>query len=159
MKNPIISTKNHLNYLTDGCWSPTRPGLLFVTRKDGWLNIWDLFYKHNDIALSHKVSDKTLTCIKINNVTSTSQSAGPIADIGKFCAIGDANETITLLKLCKSLYKPQNDEKGTINEILERERFREDSLKKLRIMNEKKMTAEKDKKKNDIQQREKLQKQ
>ena len=44
---------------------------------------------------------------------------------GKFCAVGDSNETITLLKLCDSLYKPQHEEKNVIQEIFDREKRRE----------------------------------
>lgn len=125
-----MSTRHHNSYISDACWSPTRPGLFFVTRKDGWLDIWDFYYRQNEVALSHKVSDKALTCIKLNNVTTTSQVGGVQPDIGKYCAIGDSSETITLLKLCKSLYRPQADERTVVNEIFERERFREDMLRK-----------------------------
>lgn len=72
LKNPIMSTRYHSSLLTDGCWSPSRPGLFFVTRKDGWLDIWDFYYRQNEVALSHKVSDSSLTCIKLNKVTGIS---------------------------------------------------------------------------------------
>jgi len=125
-----MSTRYHNSYITDATWSPTRPSLFFVTRKDGWLDIWDFYYRQNEVALSHKVSDKPLTCIKLNNVTNTSQVGGIQTNIGKYCAIGDSNETVTLLKLCKSLYRPLPDEKSVISEIFERERVREDMLRK-----------------------------
>lgn len=86
--------------------------------------------------MSHKVSNAALSCIKINNVTGMSQVGGIHPDVGKYCAIGDSEETITLLKLCKSLYRPQTDEKVTTNEILDRERIREDLLKKQKLENE-----------------------
>ena len=47
LKTPIMYTRYHSNFLTDGCWSPSRPGLFFVTRKDGWLDIWDYYYRQN----------------------------------------------------------------------------------------------------------------
>ncbi len=34
-----------------GTWSPTRPGVYFTTQRDGSLNVWDLFYKHNEPTL------------------------------------------------------------------------------------------------------------
>ena len=40
IKTPIMSTKYHPAYLTSGCWSPTRPGVFFVTRMDGVVDIW-----------------------------------------------------------------------------------------------------------------------
>ena len=33
LKSPIIRTRYHGAYLTDGCFSPTRPGVFFLTRK------------------------------------------------------------------------------------------------------------------------------
>ena len=131
-----MSTTYHDSYLSDGAWSPTRPGVFFVTRKNGWLDIWDFYYKQNERALSHKVSNAALTCMKLNNVTGMSQVGSFHPDIGKYCAIGDNQETITLLKLCKSLYKPQMDEKIITHEIFDRERVREDMLKKQKLENE-----------------------
>ena len=69
---------------------------------------------------------------------------GVQTDIGKYCAIGDAGETVTLLKLCKSLYRPQPDERAVVGEIFERERFREDMLRKQKkeISGREKLTKE-----------------
>ena len=120
----------------DGCWSPSRPGLFFVTRKDGWLDIWDYYYRQNEVALSQKISDYALTSISINKVTGISQIGTPHPEVGRFCAIGDAEETIILLKLCDSLHQQQNDEKNVINEIFEREKQREETLKKQRLEND-----------------------
>ena len=33
LKTPIMRTRYHQSYLTDGCWAPNRPGLFFVTRR------------------------------------------------------------------------------------------------------------------------------
>ena len=129
MKTPIMKTRYHSSYLTDGCWSPQRPGVFFVTRKDGWMDIWDFYYRQNEVAFSHKVSNSALTTIKLNTVTGVSQIGVTHADIGKFAAIGDSNGTITLLELCSSLYKVQPNEKDTLNEIFSREKRREDHLK------------------------------
>lgn len=107
-----------------------------MTRKNGWLDVWDFYYKQNECALSHKVSNAALSCLKINNVTGMTQVGGVHPDIGKFCAVGDSDETITLIKLCKSLYRPQTDEKVITNEIFDRERVREDMLKKQKLENE-----------------------
>lgn len=99
--------------MSDGTWSPTRPGLFFVTRRDGWLDVWDYFYRQNEIAFSHKVSDSALTCIKINNT-----GGGQFGAIGKYAAIGDQDGTVTLLELCDSLYIPASNEKETILDVI-----------------------------------------
>lgn len=45
VKSPIINTRYHNAYLSDGCFSPTRMGVFFITRRDGWLDVWDLYYR------------------------------------------------------------------------------------------------------------------
>ena len=49
------SSQYHSAYLTSGCFSPTRAGVFFVTRMDGVVDIWDYFYRQNEVAYSHKV--------------------------------------------------------------------------------------------------------
>ena len=41
--------------LTDGCWSPTRPAVYFVTKMNGCVDIWDIGFKQNNPALSIQV--------------------------------------------------------------------------------------------------------
>lgn len=54
-------TKYHMAYLTDGCWSPTRPAVFYTTRADGTLDIWDFLFKQNDPTLSIQVCLASLT--------------------------------------------------------------------------------------------------
>lgn len=56
-ENSIMWTKYHMAYLTDGCWSPTRPAVFYTTRMDGTLDIWDFLFKQNDPTLSIQVGD------------------------------------------------------------------------------------------------------
>lgn len=92
--------------------------------------------RQNSVALSHKVSDSALTCIRLNNVTGASQLGLPQVNVGRFAAVGDAEGTITLLKLSSNLYEPQPKEKETILEIFEREKKKAEILKKQRLENE-----------------------
>lgn len=51
----VVISQYHSAYLTSGCFSPTRAGVFFVTRMDGVVDIWDYFYRQNEVAYSHKV--------------------------------------------------------------------------------------------------------
>jgi len=134
IRTPLINTKYHDSYLTDGVWSPTRAGLFFLTRNDGWLDIWDYYYRQNEVAFSHKICDSALTSISIKST-------------GNLAAIGDATGTVTLMELCDSLYIPQSrNEKNIIASMLEREQRREKNLETQKKVVEKKV-AEKDPKK------------
>lgn len=116
LKTPIITTRYHNSYLTGGCWSPTRAGVFYVTRSDGVLDVWDISHNQNEVAYSHKISDAALSSISVEGNTQSG---------GKLVAVGDANGTVSMLEVCDSLAHPQQNEKGQVNAILERESKRE----------------------------------
>jgi len=117
LKSPLMQTKYHDSYLTDGCWSPQRPGLFYLTRMDGFIDIWDYFYRQNEVAYSQKISDNPLTCISLH---------------GSKSAMGDSEGSIILMALCPSLYEPQPNEKDEMTKIFDREAAREKNLEMAR---------------------------
>ena len=108
-----MQTRYHSSYLTNGCWSPTRSGLFYLTRIDGFLDVWDFYYRQNECAYSQKISDSPLTSISIHQ---------------SFLAVGDAEGTVSLMKLCPSLVDTTNKEKEVMQTIFEREFRREKNL-------------------------------
>mmetsp|Transcript_114715 Transcript_114715/g.263321 ORF Transcript_114715/g.263321 Transcript_114715/m.263321 type:complete len:569 (+) Transcript_114715:42-1748(+) len=120
LKGPLLSTVYHSAMLSAGAWSPTRAGLFFVTRTDGWLDCWDYFYRMNEVALSHRVTDgDALTSLSVQNQ-------------GKLVAVGDASGQITLLELCEGMVHPGPNEKNVIAGMMERETKREKNLEQAR---------------------------
>jgi dynein intermediate chain 2 len=105
-KTPIMTTKYHSSYLTSGCWSPTRAGVFFVTRMDGVVDIWDYFYRQNEVAYSHKVGDSMLSSISVHGGSGGAHGYG-----GRLVAMGDITGTVSLLELCESLAVSQQNEK------------------------------------------------
>ena len=114
-QHPIMQTRYHNAYLTDGCWSPTRTGLFFLTRTDGFLDVWDFYYRQNEVAYSQKVSDCMLTSISI---------------AAQMAAIGDADGTVSMTNLSRNLWDPtlQPNEKDIMAQIFDREFRREKQL-------------------------------
>jgi len=110
-----MQTRYHSAYLTDGCWSPSRPGLFFLTRMDGFLDVWDFFYRQNEVAYSQKVSDAVLTTLQIN---------------GSMAAIGDSDGTVSMMSMCRTLYDHTLNprEKEIMGTIFDRETKREKQL-------------------------------
>jgi len=108
-----MQTRYHSAYLTDGCWSPTRCGLFFLTRIDGFLDVWDFYYRQNEVAFSQKISDCPLTSISVNQ---------------NMAAIGDAEGTVFILQLCKPLVDTTVKEKEVMQQVFEREARREKNL-------------------------------
>lgn len=35
LRTPVITSKYHMSYMTDSCWSPARPGVFVTTKMDG----------------------------------------------------------------------------------------------------------------------------
>ena len=119
-----MQTRFHPAYLTDGCWSPTRPGLFFLTRMDGFLDIWDFYYRQNEVAYSQKISDGVLTSI---------------STMGSMTAIGDSDGTVSMMQLGRVLYEADKNEKDLMSAIFERESIREKNLIAAKVQGEKRV--------------------
>ena len=39
LRAPVITSKYHMSYMTDACWSPARPGVFVTTKMDGSLGL------------------------------------------------------------------------------------------------------------------------
>eukprot|EP00798_Chlamydomonas_sp_ICE-L_P028284 gene28284-31392_t len=117
VRTPILTTKYHPTYLTGGTWSPTRPGVFYTIKMDGNLDVWDLFYKHNEPTLTVQVSDCPLTTFAAH-------------DSGATIAIGTADGSCTILNLSSGLSEMAPNEKLSINNMFERETQREKNLEK-----------------------------
>ncbi|XP_042639469.1 dynein axonemal intermediate chain 2 [Orycteropus afer afer] len=114
-ESSIMWTKYHMAYLTDGAWSPVRPAVFFTTKMDGTLDIWDFVFKQCDPALSLKVCDEALFCLRVQ-------------DNGCLTACGSQLGTTTLLEVSHGLSTLQRNEKNIASSIFERETRREKIL-------------------------------
>ncbi|XP_021096643.1 dynein intermediate chain 2, axonemal isoform X3 [Heterocephalus glaber] len=114
-ESSIMWTKYHMAHLTDGAWSPVRPAVFFTTKTDGTLDIWDFVFKQSDPALSLKVCDEALYCLRVQ-------------DNGCLIACGSQQGTTTLLEVSSGLSTVQRNEKNIAFSIFERETRREKIL-------------------------------
>eukprot|EP01083_Nonionella_stella_P208424 756383_1 len=150
IKTPIMSTRYESHYLTSGIWSPTRPGVFYITKQNGELDIWDYYYKGQfKPAYSVKISEKySLSDCKIS-----------LKSQGKLVGVGCADGSVTILELSNSLYQSNNlnMEKQAITQLFERETNREKCLQaaKLAQQRAKKLQMKKDKVKPSKKQEEK----
>jgi dynein intermediate chain 2 len=86
---------------------------------DGVVDIWDYFYRQNEVAYSHKVGDAKLSSMAIQ---------GTMQQGGKLVAMGDEHGTVSLLEVCESLAAPQANERKAIDLMFEREMKQEKNL-------------------------------
>merc|ERR1719410_1929980 len=121
LKGPLLQTPYYPAFLSAAAWSPTRPGVFFLARQDGRLDTWDYFYRMNEVSLSQKVSDSSLTSLSVQAQ-------------GQLVAVGDSDGVVTLLQLCDGLVNMMPNEKNLVGQMFERETKREknlDAIKKL----------------------------
>jgi len=119
LKSPILQTATAPAYLTCGGWSPTRAGLFYTCRQDGFIDFYDYYYRMNEVAYTHKVSDAPL-------LSASMQSQG------KLLAVGDGAGTVNLLDLCDELWQTSSHEKIAIGHTFDRETKREKNLEAIK---------------------------
>lgn len=116
LRNPVITSKYHMSYMTDTCWSPVRPGVFFTTKMDGTLDVWDIFYKQHEPTLSMQVHNDGLYSLKIEPI------------LGQLITTGSVDGSIYLLELSTGLTDMQRNEKKAVADMFERESKREKNL-------------------------------
>ncbi|KAJ8319030.1 hypothetical protein KUTeg_004121 [Tegillarca granosa] len=132
----IGKLEQYQSYLTDGCWSPVRPAVFFVSKMDGTLDVWDILFKQNDPTLSLQVCDEPLHSLRVQ-------------EQAKLIACGSHSGTTTLLELSDGLSLLQRNEKNLITAMFERETRREKILdarhREMKIKERAKSSADKEK--------------
>jgi len=119
LKGPLLKTPYYPAFLSAASWSPTRAGVFYLCRNDGYLDTWDYYYRMNEVSLSQKISEAALTSINI-------QPAGGLM------AVGDSDGVITLMQLCDSLVQMAPNEKNMIGAVFDRETKREKNLEAIK---------------------------
>ncbi|KAJ3272283.1 WD repeat-containing protein 63 [Terramyces sp. JEL0728] len=110
---PLLSSAQAASCVTCGKWSPTRPGVFYIGRADGMLEVWDLLDKTHSPATVQNVTTSAISSIEIK------QYAGKGSP--QFIAIGDDAGTLHILETPKNLQKMTKNEKLVISTYFDRE--------------------------------------
>jgi dynein intermediate chain 2 len=111
-ESSIIWSEYDRSHLLSGCWSTSRPGVLFTGKNDGSVGIWDLLFKTNQAALTIQVANAAIQSLKPD-------------PSGSMLGCGSADGNVTLVSLNETLSTLQQNEKGRVSGIFERETSRE----------------------------------
>ncbi|KAI6660473.1 WD repeat-containing protein 63-like [Oopsacas minuta] len=93
-----------------GCWCPSRPGVFFIGRTDGYLEVWDLMDRSHEPVMKQNVSSSALTTLEPFSLTK---------DV-MLLAIGDSSGTLHLLQIPWSLRHPSSNESSLMESYWER---------------------------------------
>ncbi|KAM7100196.1 dynein axonemal intermediate chain 3 isoform 2-T3 [Molossus nigricans] len=140
MTGPLLQSSCAPKRFTSGHWSLTRPGVFYIGREDGCVDIWDLLEKTHEPAQSQNICITMITCIRPWNFSAKQQ----------FIAIADYYGTLHILEIPWTLSHPSSNEVSSISYYFEREvKHLEyvEQRKKIREQEKKEMEQETEKKK------------
>ncbi|CAO2600369.1 Dynein axonemal intermediate chain 3 [Lemmus lemmus] len=111
MTGPLLQTCCAPKRYTAGHWSLTRPGVFYIGREDGYVDIWDLLEKTHEPAQSQNICITMITYIKPWTFSAKQQ----------FIAIADYYGTLHILEIPWTLSHPSFNEVSSVNYYFERE--------------------------------------
>ncbi|XP_054092466.1 dynein axonemal intermediate chain 3 isoform X1 [Callithrix jacchus] len=120
---------------TSGHWSLTRPGVFYIGREDGYIDIWDLLEKTHEPAQSQNICISMITYIKPWIFSAKQQ----------FIAIADYYGTLHILEIPWTLSRPSTNEMTSVNHYFERE------VKHLEYVEQRKNIREQEKKEMELE--------
>ncbi|XP_013970341.1 dynein intermediate chain 3, axonemal isoform X4 [Canis lupus familiaris] len=147
---PLLQSSCAPKKYTAGHWSLTRPGVFYIGREDGYIDIWDLLEKTHEPAQSQNICITMITYIKPWTFSAKQQ----------FIAIADYYGTLHILEIPWTLSHPSTNEVSSMNYYFEREVKHLEYIeqrKKIRDQEKKEMELELEKKKTKTYQKSKEQ--
>ena len=60
---PILASAPSPIRFTSGHWSPSRPGVFYIAKVDGSVDVWDLLDKTHEPSITQSVSPSAITSI------------------------------------------------------------------------------------------------
>jgi len=111
---PIFSSGCADTFLSTGCWSPTRPGVLYTAKKDGNIEVWDLLDRSHEASMVTTISSSSIHSMEFWPSSSTQQ----------LLAVGDGQGVLHIMEMPRNLRRPVPNEKETMARFFEREILR-----------------------------------
>ncbi|KAK1165411.1 WD repeat-containing protein 63 [Acipenser oxyrinchus oxyrinchus] len=111
MNGPILQSSASQKKCTVGHWSLSRPGVFFIGKEDGNIDIWDLLEKTHEPSQTQNISTGQITCIKPWIVSSKQH----------LLAVSDEFGTLHILEIPWTLRHPSSNEKLSVTNYFERE--------------------------------------
>ncbi|KAJ8408511.1 hypothetical protein AAFF_G00259250 [Aldrovandia affinis] len=111
MHGPIMLVSCAAKRGTVGHWSLSRPGVFFIGKEDGNVDVWDLMEKTHEPSQTQNISTTSVTCIKPWIVSSKQH----------LLAVSDNFGTLHILEIPWALRSPVSKEKLIVGRYFEKE--------------------------------------
>ncbi|XP_059710127.1 dynein axonemal intermediate chain 3 isoform X1 [Haemorhous mexicanus] len=107
---PILQSSCSAGRYTAGQWSFTRPGVFFIGRDNGNIDIWDLLKKTHEPSHFQNISKSIITFISPSSASEQ-----------HFLAVSDNVGVLHILEICQTLCHPSSNEHAKVLDYFERE--------------------------------------
>lgn len=113
---------------TCGAFSPTRPGVIFITKNNG-IDIWDFYDQSNKPSIQMNLASQAITYFKFQP-----RYEGANASRTQLMAYGDeADGTLNLQEVAVNLRQPQENEESEIRNFWDNEVVKCNYVKERRV--------------------------
>ncbi|KAJ3157426.1 WD repeat-containing protein 63 [Geranomyces michiganensis] len=112
---PLLSAAPASAYVICGRWSPTRPGVFYISKYDGSVEVWDLLDRSHSPSSVQNISGTAISYMSIR------QYPGKSLAHNQFIAAGDDEGTLHILEVPRNLTKPSKNEKAFVRGFFDRE--------------------------------------
>ena len=100
--------------LTHGCWSPTRPGMLFMARDDGLVDVWDLTDSSYIPSVQLLAAPTRITAMEF-------LPPANLAAKQQLLAVGDKVGNLHIFEVPRTLWRSATNEKSLMEAFVARE--------------------------------------
>ncbi|XP_023349661.1 WD repeat-containing protein 63 [Eurytemora carolleeae] len=128
LNQPLIVKSSDQFGLTKGCWSLSRPSLVYTSCEDGTIQCWSMLAGGNSPIHEQNISGYTITCITGYEV---------VEDENQYLSTADTTGSVRLLKL------PPNLQDIGLTEREDTEEFTQRETERLKFMEERAGSEEK----------------
>ncbi|MEW5301410.1 MAG: hypothetical protein WDW36_004270 [Sanguina aurantia] len=117
---PLFQSGYAAEYYTTGCWSPTRPAVVYLADIAGGVEVWDLVDRSHEPSIKVMPASTPIMSMCFNSAAGGSGNQQQQA-ANQLLALGDSAGVLRILELPRNLRRPLPNEKRLMAAFLARE--------------------------------------
>ncbi|KAL0054665.1 hypothetical protein WJX82_000717 [Trebouxia sp. C0006] len=125
-QTPLFTSPHAPAPYTAGCWSPTRPGVIYAARADGVLEVWDLLDRSHEPSMTAAPCTTPITYLAFSPAGAPPAAGG--RSVQQLLAVGDGAGVLHIMDLPRNLRRRVPSEVNTMHAFLTRHLARLDYL-------------------------------